>query len=69
VDQRWGQGPAYVELSYLWSEDRSVLVAAPPNTAVTFVQGPEPLVDLLLAAPGLRAREWSPHSAARASRG
>lgn len=66
VDQRWGSGLPYavgaprpiVELSYLWTEDHSVLVASPPNTAVTFVQGPDALVSRLLATSELDAHQW-----------
>jgi hypothetical protein len=67
VDQRWGSGRPYVagapfpvvELSYLWTDDRSVLVASPPDTAATFVLGPDALVEGLLRAPELHAREWN----------
>ncbi len=67
VDQRWGSGRAYVagapfptvELSYLWTDDHSVIVASPPDTAATFVLGSDELVELLLNDPELDAREWS----------
>ena len=67
VDQRWGSGRAFVagapfpsvELSYLWTDDHSTIVASPPDTAATVVLGPDALVDLLLNDPELNAREWS----------
>jgi len=66
VDQRWGSGRPFVvgatipmvDLSYLWTEDRSVLVASPPDTAGTIVVGPDTLLDRLISLPELHAREW-----------
>ena len=66
VDARWGSGRPFVagapfpmvELSYLWTEDHTVFVASPPDTAATFVRGPDALIRRLLEAPGLDAREW-----------
>ena len=66
VDLRWGSGRPFVagapipmvELSYLWSDDHSVLVASPPDTAGTIVLGPDTLLDRLISLPELHAREW-----------
>lgn len=68
VDRRWAWGRPYVEgaafpiveLSYFWTGDHSVFVASPPDTAATFVRGPDALVDRLLEVPEIDAHEWSP---------
>ncbi|RZI95067.1 MAG: hypothetical protein EOO67_03355 [Microbacterium sp.] len=67
VEQRWGSGRTYiagapfpiVELSYLWTDDHTVMVASPPDTAATFVLGPGALAELILNDSELDAREWS----------
>ncbi|CAN7431490.1 hypothetical protein LJR045_002791 [Microbacterium sp. LjRoot45] len=66
VDRRWGSGRTFlpgapfpiVELSYLWTDDRSVFVASPPDTGATIVHGPDTLLDRLISLPELRAQEW-----------
>jgi len=55
------EGAAFpiVELSYLWTGDHSVFMASPPDTAATFVRGPDALVDRLLEVSEIDAHEWS----------
>ena len=66
VDQRWGSGVPFVpgrrrpfvELSYLWTADRSIVLASTADSAVTVVAGPASLAERLLSIPLLRAHVW-----------
>ncbi len=66
VDRRWGSGVPFeigrkrpiVELSYLWTADRSVVIASPPDAAVTVVTGSDALAESLLSLRQLDVHEW-----------